>query len=108
MSDQSVKLGDIVYFYDEDRQPHSAIVAHVHKDRIKQGDRPVCNLAMFKRDGRVANRPNVEPAYNNGEKWVLLNKWSWPDEVPEDEWSYLPAPVMRKELFGATSSSHPL
>lgn len=96
------RLGDIVYYFNEDKQPFAAMVAHVHEDRTdKVTGRPVCNLAIIKRDGRIAARVEVEPAYDDGDKWRLIEKWAWPDEVPEDEYNYLPPPAMRRRKVGA-------
>jgi hypothetical protein len=93
------RLGDIVYYFDEDKQPHAAIVAHIWDDRTDAvTERPVCNLAIFKHDGRIAARVEVEPAYDNGERWVLINKW--PDEVPPEQYNYRPAPKMRIRRVG--------
>lgn len=93
------KLGEICYYYDENKHPHAAIVAHIHA-RITH-DRPVLNLAVFNHEGKVANRQNIEPAHHNGTIWVMMNKWSWPDEIPTDEWSHLPPPVVRRRRVGA-------
>ncbi len=96
------RLGDIVYYFNEDKQPFAALVAHVHEDKIDSGTgRPVCNLAIFKRDGRTAGRIEVEPAYDDGDKWRLIEKWAWPEEVPADQFNFLPPPPFRRRKVGA-------
>ena len=98
------RLCDFVYYFDEDKQPHAAIVAHVHdKLSLPANGRPICNLTMFKRDGKIANRLHVEPAYFNDttQVWVLMNKWAWPDEVPDSAFNHLPPPKLRVMKVGA-------
>jgi len=95
------RLGDIVYYFDENKIPNAAIVAHVHSEKTdKITGRPVCNLAIFKRDGRIAPRVEVEPAYDDGNNWRLINKWAWPEEVPVEQYQHLPLPKMRTVKFG--------
>ena len=92
VNDEHPQIGDPVLYYDENRQPHAAIIAHIHDTYLDNTDRKICNLAMFKRDGRVANRVSVSPAFHDGEKWRLLNRWACRNEIPEGEWNYLPQP----------------
>lgn len=96
------RLGDIVYFYDENKFAFAAIVAFVH-DRVHgKTDRPLVNLTIFKHDGRVRAQTEVEPAYDDGEKWRLIEKWSWPDEIPTDEFKGTPSPGTRCRQVGIT------
>lgn len=83
-------LGRAVIYFDDSRQPHAAIVAHVHDNESRHIARPSCNLATFRRNGQVVARISVEPAYDDGERWHLLNKWAYPDEVPDEAWNHLP------------------
>lgn len=95
-------LGDIVHFFNEDKRPFVAIVCFVHHDRIDSGTgRPVCNLAIFKHDGRNRAQVEVEPAYDDGDKWRLIEKWAWPGEVPKDQYNHgEPDPKMRIRKVG--------
>lgn len=96
---ENPKLGDIVFWYDENKQPHAAIVSYVHPRFLH--DKPVCNLAIFKYDGRSSYKIDVEPAHHDGRLWKMMEKWSWPDEIPETEWSHLPLPTFRHRVVGA-------
>lgn len=73
--------GRFVVYFDEDKQPYVAVVAWVHDKLSRQIDRPICNLATFGHDGYHGKKVNVEPAYHNGERWIIINKWAWPNEV---------------------------
>lgn len=96
-----VAMGDVVIYFDDDKQPHAAIVAHVLETLSHRTERFICNLAIYKGDGRMAARKHVEPAYSDGEKWILVNKWAHRKEVPDDEWNYLPPEQFRGMVVGA-------
>jgi len=104
MSDDSdiPRLGDIVYFYDDNKNAFSAIVAFVHDRVSPRCDRPLVNLAIFKHDGRNRAQTEVEPAYDTGNGWRVVEKWSWPDEVPEDDYNPSAQPGMRHRQVGIT------
>ncbi len=86
MSDDYIpKLGDIVYYIDEDRAPVAAIIAYVDQEPSAYCKRPVCNLTIFNHDGRTHARRRVEPAYHDGFRWMLLNKWAKIGEIDESE-----------------------
>lgn len=94
---ETLHIGDRVLFYDEDKQPLAATVAHIFDSTpAAHTDRPTCNLAIIQRDGRVGRRISVEPAYHDGTRWHLLEKWALRGEVPDDEWNYLPPPANAK------------
>lgn len=102
-------MGDMVFYFDEDKRPYAAVVAYVHKRAVKGTRRPVCNLATYKHDGRVANRVDVEPAYfdNHTGIWRIIGKWSWPDEVPEEFFTKSPSSEMRRRRVGLGESLVP-
>lgn len=77
-------MGDMVYYFDEDKCPCVAFVAFVFPRKIKGSPRPICNLAIIKHDGRFAARVNVAPAIFDNSKaiWKVINRWAWPDEIP--------------------------
>lgn len=98
------KLGEMVYYYDEDKQPLPGLIAYLYPTITSPSGRPTCNITIIRRDANFAPRIKVEPAYHNGERWILINKWSFPDEVPEDEYNYLPIPKVKGMSVGSTSS----
>lgn len=96
------RLGDIVYFYDENKHAFAAIVAFVHSRVSPKCDRPPVNLSIIRHDGRIRSQTEVEPAYDDGNAWRVIEKWSWPDEVPEDDYNPQPAPGTRRRQVGIT------
>lgn len=85
-------MTDMVIYFDENRYPNIGWVAYVFKDIHGPSGRPRCNLAIVKPDGRFAQRVYVEPAYHNGVRWKLINKWAFKGEVPEEEWAHVKVP----------------
>lgn len=80
------RLGDIVYYYDEDKVAHAGFVANVKHDKIDKTGLPLINIGYFHRSNSYFLRAqNLSSAYHNGERWVIIERWSWPDAVPEDE-----------------------
>lgn len=95
-------MGDMVFFFDEDNHPYVAFVAFVHTKKSRHSDRPVCNLATFKHDGRLASKVNVEPAYFDQKKgiWRTVVKWAWPDEIPSKNLNPLLSDDARGRMVG--------
>lgn len=80
-------VGDMVYYFDEDRTVHAAFVCYVHP-RFSQGiERPICNLASFNARCYLKLKQSIEPAYHNGDRWILINKWAYRGEIPEEEFN---------------------
>lgn len=94
-------MGDMVFYFDEDKRPYAAVVAFVHDRAVAHTKRPICNLTIYKHDGRVANRVEVGPAYFDNKIWKILGKWAWPDEVPLSSYNPFPSPQMRRRTVGA-------
>lgn len=101
---QIPRLGDIVYFYDEDKRAYAAMVAYVHPTFSRRCDRPNVNLSILKHDGRIRAQTDVEPSYEDEHGWRVINKWSWPDEIPEDDYNPDPSPTMRRMQVGLTEN----
>lgn len=96
------RLGDILFYYDENKHAHTAIVAFVHPRFSSKCDRPILNLSILKHDGRITARTETEPAYDDGTQWRVIEKWSWPEEVPADDYNPHPAPGTRRRQVGIT------
>lgn len=82
---KDVNIADTVIYVDEDRIPRPAIVTKLFKDKSSSIDRTICNLTIFNDKGYPHPRQRVEPAYHDGERWHVINKWAFRSELPEDE-----------------------
>lgn len=101
------QLGDLVYFYDEDRRVYAAHIAYCFEKFGKGIERPICNLVMTKHDGGLARRLQIEPAYHDGSKWRMINKYSWPDEIPKDDCNWTPMEGMKRSSPGHAETLSP-
>lgn len=80
------KIGDTIVFIDESRQLHHAVIARIYEDEewsLSQRPRIMC--AWMGYDGMWKRTNHVEPARHDGERWIVLQKWAYPDEIPADE-----------------------
>lgn len=94
------RLGDLVYYYDEDKRPHAATVAFIHDKVGSDGVRPICNLAITLHNGFGRGLRSVSPAFHDGKIWRLISKWSWPDEIPKKDCNLTLEPNNRTRLVG--------
>lgn len=99
------KQGDLVYYYDEDKRVYAATVAYVTQTLGKDGIRPLCNLAIIKHSGYQSNKQAIAPAYHDGKLWRLIEKWSWPDEIPSKYYNNTMADEGRASKFGTPSNN---
>lgn len=99
------KLGDLVYYYDDDKRVYAATVSYVTPILGKEGIRPLCNLAIIKHSGYQSNKQGIAPAYHDGKLWRLIEKWSWPDEIPTECYNTSMADEGRARKFGTPQNN---
>lgn len=78
-------IGLPVVYFDDDKEPHAAIVARILFDGgTRAGARPRIALTWLGFDARWKAALIVEPAYHDGVQWILLQKWAFQGEVNDD------------------------
>lgn len=82
LEEPTLDIGSNVLYFDDNKQPHAAIVARVLSEEVVDGSRPRVNLTWLGYDARWRAATFVEPAHHNGERWITLQKWAFPGEVP--------------------------
>lgn len=77
MLEHTPEIGDNVTYFDMDKNPHHAVVADVHIERMVHGQpRPIVNLSVLWGDGSWRKTQFVEPAEEGAEVDILVNKWA--------------------------------
>jgi len=89
MSDDSeeIRIGTQVVYTDDGARPHLAFIVWIFPKISPFIDRPICNLATFDHSGYVSRQREIGPAYHDGARWHIIDKWSLPGELPEDEFA---------------------
>lgn len=81
-------LGQQVLWFDENRFPHVALIAYIPPANINvdYSDLQPCNLHIITPRGRVSFRENVKPAYHDGIRWRIINRFAPHGTVPREEY----------------------
>ena len=100
---EGVRLGQQVFFVDDERIVHPAQVASIFP-----ADPPILNLAFLTHEAHVRAAIAVTHGWHDGAKWRVLDKWFTQEEMDDNDiWAEVKIPEGKGHKFtNAIGISH--